>query len=129
MYSRDYRYTKEHEWIKVEGKRGVVGITDYAQEKLGDIVYVELPKVGRHLNAMESFGTVESVKAVSDIYSPVAGTVTEVNAVLADNPAWVNEDPHGKAWLAKLELDDPSSVDHLLTAEEYEKFIREEAKT
>ena len=128
MYPQDYRYTKEHEWIQVEGKRGTVGITHFAQEKLGDIVYVELPAVGSHFGAMESLGTVESVKAVSDIYSPVAGKVVEVNTALAENPALVNQDPHGRAWLAKLELDDAGAVSGLLTAEQYEKFVHEEAE-
>lgn len=124
MYPDDYRYTKEHEWIKVEKGLGTVGITHYAQEKLGDIVFVELPKVGARLKTMESLGTVESVKAVSDIYSPASGSVTEVNGALADNPALVNEDPHGKGWLIKLKLDNPRDLDALLTAEVYEEFIR-----
>jgi len=124
MYPDGYRYTKEHEWIKAEKGSGTVGITHYAQEKLGDIVFVELPKVGAHLDAMESFGTVESVKAVSDIYSPAAGSVTEVNTALADNPALVNQDPHGAAWLIKLKLDDPKELESLLTAEQYEEFVR-----
>lgn len=124
MYPENYRYTKEHEWIKADKTGGTVGITHYAQEKLGDIVFVELPKVGRHLDAQESFGTVESVKAVSDIYSPASGSVTEVNAALADSPALLNQDPHGAAWLIKLKLDDPKEVEHLMSAEEYDEFVR-----
>ena len=127
MYPTDYRYTKEHEWIKLEGGVGVVGITHHAQEKLGDIVFVELPKTGRTLAAMESFGTVESVKAVSDIYSPVAGTVAEVNAALAADPATVNQDPHGRGWLIKLTLANPKDFDSLLSADAYQKFIATEA--
>ena len=125
-YPTDYRYTKEHEWIRVEKGLGTVGITHYAQEKLGDIVFVELPKVGARLKAMESFGTVESVKAVSDIYSPASGAVVEVNTALADNPALVNQDPHGAAWLIKIKLDNPKDLDPLLSAEKYQEFIRSE---
>lgn len=125
-YPTDCRYTKEHEWIKVEKGVGTVGITHYAQEKLGDIVFVELPKVGAHLKAMESFGTVESVKAVSDLYAPAGGAVVEVNAALADNPALVNQDPHGAAWMIRVKLDNPKDLDALLTAEQYQEFIRAE---
>ncbi len=124
MYPENYRYTREHEWIKVEDKKAIVGITHYAQEQLGDIVYVELPKVGAHFGTMESFGTVESVKAVSEIYCPVAGTVEEVNPALATNPALVNQDPHGAGWLIKLVLDDPRELAKLLSAKDYEAFIR-----
>ncbi len=125
-YPTEYRYTKEHEWIKLDGKKGVVGITNHAQEKLGDIVFVELPAVGRKLAAMESFGTVESVKAVSDIYCPVAGTVLDVNAQLAEKPELLNQHPHGAAWLIKLTVDNPKDVDALLTAKQYEEFIAAE---
>ena len=109
-YPSDYRYTKEHEWVRVEGDVATVGITDYAQHELGDVVYVELPKPGAKLNAGQSFGTVESVKAVSDIYAPVAGEVTEVNSSLSETPEAINKDPHGKAWLIKLKLADSSAV-------------------
>ncbi len=126
MYPAEYRYTKEHEWIKAEGETATVGITIYAQEKLGDVVFVELPEAGAAFDANQSFGTVESVKAVSDVYSPVAGTVTEINRELHDNPALVNEDPHGKGWLIKITLTDPAAVDALLTAEQYQEFIQEE---
>lgn len=124
MYPENYRYTREHEWIKVEDKKAIVGITHYAQEQLGDIVYVELPKVGAHFGTMEAFGTVESVKAVFEIYCPVAGTVEEVNPALATNPALVNQDPHGAGWLIKLVLDDPRELAKLLSAKDYEAFIR-----
>ena len=126
MYPTDYRYTKEHEWIKVENDLGTVGITHHAQEKLGDIVFVELPAVGRKLAAMESFGTVESVKAVSDLYSPAAGTVVEVNSALADNPALINEAPHQGGWIIRVKLDDPKEVDGLLNAQAYQEFIAAE---
>ena len=114
------KYTKEHEWIKADG---TVGITHHAQEKLGDIVFVELPAVGRKLAAMESFGTVESVKAVSDLYCPAGGTVTEVNSKLAEKPELLNQDPHGSAWLIKIKLDNPKELDALLAAPQYEQFI------
>jgi glycine cleavage system H protein len=126
MYPEHYRYTKEHEWIKVDADTGIIGITHHAQEKLGDIVFVELPDVGRKLEASESFGTVESVKAVSDLYNPLAGSVTEVNAELGDNPALVNEDPHGKGWLVKVKLDNPADFSNLLSAADYQKFIESE---
>ncbi|MCI0402652.1 MAG: glycine cleavage system protein GcvH [Acidobacteria bacterium] len=125
-YPTEYRYTKEHEWIKADGAGGTVGITHHAQEKLGDIVFVELPAVGRRLAAMESFGTVESVKAVSDLFCPAAGTVAEVNAQLADKPELLNQDPHGGAWLIKIKLDNPKDVEALLTAPQYEQFIAAE---
>ena len=126
MYPDEYRYTREHEWIKLDGTRALVGITYYAQEQLGDIVFVELPKPGAHFKAMEPFGTVESVKAVSEIYCPVSGTVEEVNASLNDNPALLNQQPHGDAWLIKIKLDDPAELQSLLTAEQYEAFLRTE---
>ncbi|MGH9803980.1 MAG: glycine cleavage system protein GcvH [Candidatus Acidiferrales bacterium] len=126
MYPENYRYTKEHEWIRVEGGVGTVGITHHAQDKLGDIVFVELPAVGRKLEATESFGSVESVKAVSDIYCPVAGEVAEVNAALAEHPEILNQDPHGAGWLVKLKLADARAVDGLLSARDYEEFVRSE---
>ena len=129
MYPADYRYTKEHEWIKVAEGVGTIGITDHAQKQLGDVVFVELPQPGAHFDALQPFGAVESVKAVSDVYCPVAGSITEVNSALADNPALVNEDPHGKAWLIKLKLDDPKAADGLLTAAQYEEFVRESEET
>jgi glycine cleavage system H protein len=125
-YPTDRKYTKEHEWIQANGNSASVGITDYAQESLGDIVFVEAPKVGAELVAGKTFGTVESVKAVSDLFAPVSGTVTEVNADLATSPEKVNKDAHG-SWMLKLTLKNPSELDGLLSAADYEKFIAEEA--
>ncbi len=124
-YPATYRYTKEHEWIEAGGKIGKIGITDYAQNTLGDIVFVDLPKVGSSLERGKVFGSVESVKAVSDLYSPVTGTVTEVNEELATAPEKINADAHG-AWLLKVEITDPKEVDGLLSAADYEKFVKEE---
>jgi glycine cleavage system H protein len=125
-YPTDRKYTKEHEWIQANGTSAAVGITDYAQESLGDIVFVEMPKVGAELNAGKTFGTVESVKAVSDLFAPASGTVTEVNAELAMSPEKVNKDPHG-AWMLRLTLKNPGELDALLSAGDYEKFVAEEA--
>ena len=118
-------YTKEHEWIKIEGNTGTIGITDHAQNSLGDIVFVELPKVGSQITAGQSFGTVESVKAVSDLFAPVSGTITEVNPELANAPEKVNTDAHS-AWMVKITLKDVSEAGSLLSAADYEKFIAEE---
>jgi glycine cleavage system H protein len=123
MYPENYRYTKEHEWVLVEGGTGTVGITDHAQEELGDIVYVDLPKVGTHLEQGKSLGSVESVKAVSDVYSPVSGDVVEINPALADKPESLNADPHGAAWLVKLKLSAPAEVEGLMTAADYQAYI------
>ena len=124
-YPANYKYTKEHEWISVEGTAGTVGITDYAQNSLGDIVFVDLPKVGDAVEAGKIFGSVESVKAVSDLYSPVSGTVTAVNEELKDKPEKVNEDANA-TWMLKLTLKDASELDTLLSAADYEKFVSEE---
>ncbi len=124
-YPKDFKYTKEHEWIKVEGNTGTVGITDHAQKALGDIVFVELPKPGATLTVGKTFGTVESVKAVSDLYAPASGTVTEVNSELANAPEKVNSDAHS-AWMVKMTLSNPSELNQLLPADEYEKFVAEE---
>jgi glycine cleavage system H protein len=124
-YPATFRYTREHEWIEVDGKTGKVGITDYAQNSLGDIVFVDAPKVGAAVKKGETFGSVESVKAVSDLYSPVTGTVTEVNEELATAPEKINTGAHD-AWIMKVELSDPSELDSLLSAADYEKFIAEE---
>jgi glycine cleavage system H protein len=124
-YPANYKYTKEHEWISVEGTTGIVGITDYAQSSLGDIVFVELPKVGDVLEAGKTFGSVESVKAVSDLYSPVSGTVTAINEELKDAPERVNADANA-TWMLKLELKDATELDKLLSAADYEKFVSEE---
>jgi glycine cleavage system H protein len=125
-YPTDRKYTKEHEWVQANGTSATVGITDYAQESLGDIVFVELPKVGSELVAGKTFGTVESVKAVSDLYAPASGTVTEVNGDLATSPEKVNKDAHG-SWMLKLTLKNPNDLDGLLSAADYEKFVAEEA--
>jgi glycine cleavage system H protein len=124
-YPADYRYTKEHEWIKVDGNIGTVGITDYAQNSLGDIVFVDLPKVGDAIEAAKSFGSVESVKAVSDLFAPVSGKVTAINEELKDAPEKINTDAN-TTWLLKVELADAKQVDGLLTAADYEKFTSEE---
>jgi glycine cleavage system H protein len=125
-YPTDRKYTKEHEWVQVNGAAATVGITDYAQNSLGDIVFVELPKVGAELTAGKTFGTVESVKAVSDLYSPASGTVTEINGDLATSPEKVNTDAHG-SWMLKLTLKNAGELDGLLSAADYEKFVAEEA--
>ena len=122
-YPTDRRYTKEHEWITADG---TIGITHYAQESLGDIVFVDLPKVGTEITAGKTFGTVESVKAVSDLYAPVSGTVTGVNAELATAPEKVNKDAHG-AWMLKIKVKDPAELNALLSSADYEKFVSEEA--
>ncbi len=127
-YPSDYRYTNEHEWVRIEGDVATVGITDYAQHELGDVVYVELPKPGAKLNAGQSFGTVESVKAVSDIYAPVSGEVTEVNSALTSTPETVNKDPHGAAWLIKLKLSSSAELSKLMNAAAYEAFIADKQK-
>jgi glycine cleavage system H protein len=128
MVPADRRYTKEHEWIKVEGGVGTIGITDYAQHELGDVVFVELPKVGAALESGQALGTVESVKAVSEIFSPVSGEVLETNSLLASSPEKINSDPHGEGWLLKLKLSNPTQVDALMEATAYEAFIAEQAK-
>ena len=124
-YPANYRYTREHEWIAVDGNIGTIGITDYAQNSLGDIVYVDMPKVGDSVTANATFGSVESVKAVSDLYSPVSGTVTAANDVLKTEPDKINSAPH-ETWIIKVELSDPSEFDALLDAATYEKFTSEE---
>jgi glycine cleavage system H protein len=124
-YPTNYRYTREHEWISVEGSIGIIGITDYAQNSLGDIVYVDAPKVGDTVTAHATFGSVESVKAVSDLYSPVSGTVTEVNESLKAEPDKINAAAHD-TWIIKVELSNPAELDSLLDAPAYEAFIAEE---
>ena len=123
MYPENFRYTKEHEWVLVEGDTGTIGITDHAQEELGDIVYVDLPHVGTRLETGKSLGSVESVKAVSDIYAPLSGEVLEVNSLLADAPEKLNQDPHGSAWLVKIRLDAPAEALNLLSAADYQTYI------
>jgi len=123
----DLSYTKDHEWVRVKENLATVGITDHAQNQLGDVVYVELPKVGDKFEASEPFGSVESVKAVSEVYMPLAGSVVEVNESLNDSPELVNEDAYGEGWMIRIKMDNPSQVDALLTAIEYEDYIKEEA--
>ncbi len=125
---KELKYSKEHEWAKVDGKVATVGITAFAQEQLGDVVYVELPKVGEKLKAGDTFGVVESTKAVSDLYSPLTGTIVEVNDPIADSPETVNTDPYGEAWLIKLELSDPTEVGNLLDATAYESHVKSSSK-
>jgi glycine cleavage system H protein len=124
-YPKDFRYTKEHEWLKADGKTATIGITDYAQQSLGDIVFVEAPKVGSELTKGKTFGSVESVKAVSDLYAPASGTVTEINGELATAPEKINKEAHS-AWMIKISLSNPSELDSLLSSDDYEKFIAEE---
>jgi glycine cleavage system H protein len=123
----DLSYTKDHEWVRLKEDQATVGITDHAQDQLGDVVYVELPKVGDKFEVSEPFGSVESVKAVSEIYMPLSGTVLEVNESLNDSPEQVNEDPYGDGWMIVVKIDNPAQVDGLLSAAEYEDYIREEA--
>jgi glycine cleavage system H protein len=126
MYPQNFRYTKEHEWVRVEGDMGTIGITDHAQQELGDIVFVDLPKVGARFAQGATAGSVESVKVVSDFYAPVSGEVIEINPALADAPEKLNEDPHGEAWLVKIKLSAPAEIEKLLTAAEYQKYIEAE---
>ena len=122
---KDLRYTQEHEWVKIEGNKVRVGITDFAQHELGDIVFVELPEVGDTVTFNETFGSVESVKTVSELYSPVSGTVVEINEALADSPEFVNESPYENAWMIVVELSNEAEVEALLTVEAYEELISE----
>ena len=128
MYPAEYRYTQEHEWIQLKDSTATIGITDYAQQELGDIISVEPPKVGSQLKAGQFLGTVESVKAVSDLMSPVSGEVTEVNAALKDAPETINKDPHSSGWIAKVRITDAKQLDGLMDAAAYEKFVAEKAK-
>jgi len=121
----DLHYSKDHEWVRVDGDVATIGITDYAQNSLGDVVYVELPKVGDELAAQEAFGSVESVKAVSELFTPVSGKVTAVNETLQDDPEKVNSDPYGDAWMIRVKMSSPGEVDSLLTVAEYEDFTKE----
>jgi glycine cleavage system H protein len=123
-YPADLRYTREHEWAKVDGQRARVGITHYAQDQLGDVVFVELPKVGARVRQMQPFGVVESVKAVSDLFAPLSGEVVEVNPGLTAHPEQVNQDPYGGGWLIVIALADPKELDALMSAADYEKFLQ-----
>ena len=129
MYPEDNLYSKDHEWILVKDNVGTIGITDYAQHELGDVVYVDLPEVGDTFEAGEPFGSVESVKAVSEVFCPVAGEVIEVNSVLEEKPELVNESPHQRAWMIKIRLTKPEELKELLSAEEYEEYLQEQAES
>ncbi len=126
MHPNDLHYTKQHEWVRVSGSTGTVGITDYAQQQLGDIVYVDLPRAGANLEQGKVMGSVESVKAVSDIYAPVSGDVIEINDALASAPEKLNESPHADGWLVKIRLSAPGEIQGLLSAVDYEKYVAEE---
>lgn len=128
MYPEGLKYTEQHEWARISGNRAVVGITDYAQRELGDVVFVELPAVGTAVSRHDSMAVVESVKAVSDVYAPVSGTVVEVNRALEENPELVNQDPYGDGWLVVVEMADPAEVGELMDAEEYQRLIEEEGE-
>ena len=124
----DLHYSKDHEWVRVEGDQAIIGVTDYAQNSLGDVVYVELPKAGDKFAASEPFGSVESVKAVSEVFTPIAGSITSINESLADEPEKVNSDPYGDGWMIRLRMDNPGEVDSLLSAAEYEDFTKAESE-
>ena len=124
----DLHYSKDHEWVRVDGEQAIIGITDYAQNSLGDVVYVELPKAGEEFAANEPFGSVESVKAVSEVFTPIAGSVVKINESLADEPESVNSDPYGQGWMVRLKMSNPGAVDSLLTAAEYEDFTKAESE-
>jgi glycine cleavage system H protein len=128
MYPDDLRYTKDHEWVRVAGDRGTVGVTHYAQKQLGDVVFLELPAVGRALKSGENFGTVESVKAVSELFSPAAGEVLEANDALVNAPEAVNTDPYGAGWMIVVKLADPASLASLMDAAAYKAFVESESK-
>ncbi len=123
MYPSDYLYSRDHEWVRVEGETCVLGITEHAQEELGEIVFVELPEVGDTFNAADEVGTIESVKAVAEVYTPVSGEVVEVNSALTDDPELINDDPHGEGWLIKLQIASKAQLDELMNAEKYEEYL------
>ena len=124
----DLHYSKDHEWVRVDGDQAIIGITDYAQNSLGDVVYVELPKANEEFSAKESFGSVESVKAVSEVFAPVTGVIVKINESLADEPETVNSDPYGEGWMIRVKMSNPGEVDSLLTAAEYEDFTKAETE-
>lgn len=124
QFPENLKYTKDHEWAKIDGKVATIGITDHAQQALGDIVYVELPKVGRQLKVGETFGVVESIKAVSDLYAPLVGKIVEVNSPLADDPALINKDPHSSAWMIKIEVADLNSLGTLMSSADYTAYVK-----
>jgi glycine cleavage system H protein len=123
MYPKEFYFSKDHEWVKVDGDTATIGITDFAQKQLGDVVYVELPSVGTRLDVHQTIGVVESVKAVSDIYSPVSGEVTAINEGLNDSPETVNQDPHGKGWIIRMRLENKGDLEKLMTVNDYEQFL------
>jgi glycine cleavage system H protein len=123
MYPNNYRYTKDHEWVAVSGDTATVGITDYAQNHLGDVVYIELPAVGKHLDVHQTIGSIESVKAVSEVFSPVSGEVVEANTELNNSPEAVNQDPHGKGWIIRLKMKNKGDLQSLMSAADYEKYL------
>jgi glycine cleavage system H protein len=125
MYPTDCRYTREHEWVRIENDTCVLGITDFAQKELGEVVFVELPEVGHVFDAHDEIGTIESVKAVAEVYTPIAGEIVEINDALADDPAAVNDDPHGDGWLVKVKYSSSKDFDDLMSAEQYEAFTQE----
>ena len=127
MYPKDLKYDREHEWVRVEGELAVIGISHFAQDQLGEVVYVDLPSAGGGLSAGDAFGEVESVKSVSELFSPVSGEIVDVNTALSDAPEMVNEDPYGDGWMIKVRMSDAAEVDNLMSADEYEAFITEEA--
>ena len=129
MYPEDYLYSKDHEWMLVQDNVGTIGITDYAQHELGDVVYVDLPEVGDTFEANEPLGSVESVKAVSEVFCPVGGEVTEVNSKLEESPELINESPHQKAWMVKIRLTNAEELKELLSAEEYEEYLQEQSES
>ncbi|MGD0783528.1 MAG: glycine cleavage system protein GcvH [Candidatus Aminicenantales bacterium] len=123
MYPQNYFFTKDHEWVAVDGDKATIGITDFAQKQLGDLVFVELPEIGKRLDVHQTVGTIESVKAVSEVFSPVSGEVIEANAALNNAPETINQDPHGKAWIIKLKMKNPGDLKALMKAADYEKFL------
>jgi len=127
-FPKKLRYTREHEWVLIEGSQATVGITDFAQHELGEVVFVELPKVGDSVTKDEPFGVVESVKAASDVYAPVSGEVTEVNDDLVSSPELINDDPYGDAWLIRVEMSDTSEIEHLMSAQDYKDYVEEEGE-
>lgn len=125
-FPSELKYSKEHEWVRVEGNKAVIGITSHAAEALGDVVFVELPEVDDSFGVDEAFGSVESVKAVSDVFTPVSGKVVAINEALLDSPELINNDPYGEGWMIEIEMDDPSQLDDLMSASDYEAFLKEE---
>jgi glycine cleavage system H protein len=128
-FPKKLRYTREHEWVLIEGNQATVGVTDFAQHELGEVVFVELPKIGDTVTKDEPFGVVESVKAASDVYAPVSGEVAETNDDLVSSPELINDDPYGDAWLIRVEMSDPMEIEHLMTAEDYKEYVEEEGET